>query len=140
MKGKIAATVIGGLAATLLAATPSLAGDSAQAASPAGATRVGYHVAGDLSGLTAASFAVGVLDRPCSWRKQKLYFMGEKDANFGGTGIVTILNCHANKRKATIDVARGFDPKCKNIPFGETRKFEYQRLKGIAKYKKPKWC
>src|SRR5687767_10514228 len=95
---KITATVIGGLATTLLAATPTLAGSSAQA----DATSVSYHAAADLPGLTKASLAAGALDRPCSWRKQKLYFMGEKDANFGGTGIVTILNCHAKKRKASI--------------------------------------
>lgn len=92
------------------------------------------------AGFLTLAAAPASADTPCSWRQQKLYFMGEKDANFGGSGIVTLLNCHANKRKASIDVARGFDPDCKNIPFGETRSFEYNRLKGIASYRAPKWC
>ncbi|MFS8103166.1 hypothetical protein LFM09_39165 [Lentzea alba] len=79
-------------------------------------------------------------DQPCSWREQKLYFYGERDANFGGSGIVTLLNCHPSRTSASIDVSRGFDPACKNIPFGGTREFEYNRLKGLASYNKPKWC
>lgn len=92
------------------------------------------------AGFMTIAAAPASADRPCSYRQQKLYFMGEKDVNFGGGGVVTLLNCHATKRKASIDVSRGFDPACKNIPFGETRSFEYNRLKGIAKYNKPKWC
>ncbi|WP_434439769.1 hypothetical protein [Lentzea sp. E54] len=92
------------------------------------------------AGFMTLAAAPASADRPCSHRQQKLYFMGEKDANFGGSGIVTLLNCHATKRKASIDVSRGFDPACKNIPFGETRSFEYNRLKGLAEYNKPKWC
>jgi hypothetical protein len=102
-----------------------------------------------VSALTGALLAAGLMtmtaspalaDRPCTGRSQKLHFMGEKDVNFGGGGIVTLLNCHATKRNASIDVSRGFDPDCQKIPFGETRKFEYNRLKGIAEYNKPKWC
>lgn len=91
-------------------------------------------------GLMTVVAGPALADRPCTGRQQKLYFMGETDANFGGSGIVTLLNCHATKRNASIDVSRGFDPDCKKIPFGETRTFEYNRLKGIAEYNQPKWC
>lgn len=92
------------------------------------------------AGMVTLSAAPATADQPCSWRKQQLYFYGEKDANFGGSGIVTLLNCHPSKTKASIDVKAGFDPACKNIPFGQTRTFEYNRLKGIASYRAPKWC
>ncbi|WP_133116314.1 hypothetical protein [Amycolatopsis antarctica] len=128
MKGKIAATVFAGVTAALVTAVPASATDS------------GAFTSGVVAESASTSAPVGVLDRPCSNRKQKLYFMGERDANFGGSGIVTILNCHATKRNSGIDVARGPDPSCKKIPFGETREFEYNRLKGIAEYRAPKWC
>jgi hypothetical protein len=91
-------------------------------------------------GLIATDTSEAWADRPCSWRKPKLYVLNVEEHWGGDVTHVTVLNCHPRKRRATIDVARMPDPDCRKIPFGETRKFVFISRFGYASLRGPKFC
>jgi hypothetical protein len=103
---------------------------------------VGVLAAGVLAtvGLHAIDTSEAWADRPCSWRKAKLYVMKIEEHWGGDVTHVTVLNCHPSKRSATINVARLPDPDCKKIPFGETRTFQFISRFDYASLRGPKFC
>jgi hypothetical protein len=91
-------------------------------------------------GLLAIDTSEARADRPCSWRKAKLYVLKVEEHWGGDVTHVTVLNCHPRKERATIDVARMPDPDCKKIPFGEMRTFQFISRFDYASLRGPKFC